>query len=104
MNFPVAGAIKDLKTAGPYLILKYAKWLASNFGVIWAFAIMGVIITTQDVPMPCSTWMTRFGEKLESWRDRVKRSMPPAVIAWLEIVAWTVFVLGVTVISYFFFA
>ncbi len=105
-SFPVAGAIKHLRDAGPYLIPKYAEWLAVNFGAIWAFAIIGVISTTQDVPMPRPRWMTRIGVELGSWHDRVRSSVPQAIIAWVESIAWTIFVLGITALSawlsYFF--
>ncbi len=97
--FPAAGAIRRLKDAGPYLIPLYAEWLAINSGVIWASSIIGVICTVEDVPMPRPKWMIRVGAVFESWRDRVRGFMPPALVAWVETVAWTLLILGATASS-----
>ena len=94
-TFPVAGAIKDLKDAGPFLITPYAEWLAVNIAVIWIFAIIGVS-TMDDDPMPQNSWTSLLGEKLASWRDHVKRSVAPSVAAWMNTIAWTSLVLGLT--------
>lgn len=97
--FPAAGAIRRLKDAGPYLIPLFAEWVAVNLGAIWTFSIVGVICTVEDVPMPQPKWMIRVEEKLVSWRERVRGSMPPALVAWVETVAWTLLILGATAAS-----
>jgi len=94
-TFPAAGAIKELKDAGPLLIPLYAKWLAVNLGVIWIFAMIGVS-TMIDDPMPRIRWITSSREKLASWKAHVRDSLNPAVAAWVSAIAWNGLILVMT--------